>query len=128
MSDWIHFDYAVLRFVPQVHREQFVNIGVLIHARTTGRLLARIEPDWPRMEALGELPPRPEIERQVEALLAIARGDEDSGPIGLLPPSERFHWLTAPKSAVFQSSPIRSGRSQDLDQALQQLFDEQCGQ
>jgi hypothetical protein len=127
VSDWIPFDYAVLRLVPQVHREQFVNIGVLVHARTEERLLARICPDWHRLEALGALPSRAEIEHQIEALLAIARGGENAGPIGLLPPSERFHWLTAPKSAVLQSSAIKTGRTRDLDQVVEQLFEEQCG-
>ena len=50
---WIDYDYSIVRLVPQVHLEQFVNIGVILHARTEGALLARIEPDWNLAKAMG---------------------------------------------------------------------------
>lgn len=124
---WIDYDYAVVRLVPQVHLEQFINIGVVLHARTQEVLLARIEPDWRRAEAICSEIDRREVTRQVEGMLRIAAGDADAGPIALLPPSERFHWLTAPRSAVLQTSSVKTARTRDLEQALEALFVEQCG-
>jgi hypothetical protein len=123
---WIEFDWVVVRLVPRVHREQFVNVGVVLHARTAETLLARIEPDWERVHALGADFDRAEAERQLDGLRRVAAGGAAGGPIGLLPPSERFHWLTAPRSAVIQTSAVRPGRCRELGGALDRLFDEQC--
>jgi hypothetical protein len=123
---WTEFDWVVVRLVPRVHREQFVNVGVVLHARTAETLLARIEPDWDRVRALGAHFDRAEAERQLDGLRRVAAGGAAGGPIGLLPPSERFHWLTAPRSAVIQTSSVRPGRSTELGSALDRLFDEQC--
>ena len=68
-----------------------------------------------------------EVTRQVEGMLRLVAGDEAAGPIALLPPSERFHWLTAPRSAVLQTSSVRTARAKDLEEALEALFIEQCG-
>ena len=125
-SSWIDFDYAVVRLVPRVHREEFVNVGVLLHARVAEQLLARIEPDWERVTSIDAQLDRTEAERQIEGMLSIVKGGEGGGPIGLLPPSERFHWLTAPRSAVVQTSPVHHGRCRDLDAALDRLFGREC--
>jgi Protein of unknown function (DUF3037) len=124
--EWTAFDWAVVRLVPRVHQEEFVNVGVLLHARTVETLLARIEPDWARVHALAADFDRVEGERQLEALRRVAAGGTEAGPIGLLPSSERFHWLTAPRSAVIQTSAVRAGRARDLGEALDRLFEEQC--
>lgn len=124
--EWTTFDWAVVRLVPRVHQEEFVNVGVLLHARTVETLLARIEPDWARVHALAADFDRVEGERQLEALRRVAAGGTEAGPIGLLPSSERFHWLTAPRSAVIQTSSVRTGRARDLKEALARLFEEQC--
>jgi hypothetical protein len=126
-AGWVDFDWAVVRLVPCVHREQFVNVGVLLHARTTEQLLARIEPSWDALRAFAPDLDRAEAERQLESFRRVAAGGGEGGPIGLLPPSERFHWLTAPRSAVVQTSDVRPGRGEDLRAALDLLFDEQCG-
>jgi hypothetical protein len=123
---WIAFDWAVVRLVPRVHQEEFVNVGVLLHARTAETLLARIAPDWERVRALAPDFDRAEGARQLEAVRRVAAGGGDAGPIGLLPSSERFHWLTAPRSAVVQTSPVRTGRCRELQAALDRLFEEQC--
>jgi hypothetical protein len=123
---WVEFDWVVVRLVPSVHREQFVNVGVLLHARTAETILARIEPDWDRVRPIAADLDRAEAERQLDSLRRIVAGGPGAAPIGLLPPSERFHWLTAPRSAVIQTSDVRPGRCTDLRKALDRLFDEQC--
>lgn len=122
----IRFDWSVLRVVPKVHREEFVNVGVLLFAPTQECLLARIatEEQIAQRSAL-KLPES--VRHQLEAIRRIAAGAADAGPIAAMSPSRRFHWLTAPRSAVLQSSPVRVGLSHDLEETLEHLFEEQCG-
>ena len=125
-SGRIRFDWSVLRVVPKVHREEFVNVGVLLFAPTEEQLLARIADDA-HIAARSQLAVPPSVRHQLDAIRRIAAGDEDAGPIAAMSPSRRFHWLTAPRSAVLQSSPVRVGLSHDLDETLERLFQEQCG-
>jgi hypothetical protein len=71
---WVEFDWAVVRLVPRVHREQFVNVGVLLHARTSETLLARIDPEWACVQALAPELDRAEAERQLESFRRVAAG------------------------------------------------------
>lgn len=125
--DWIEFEWATIRVVPSVHREEFVNVGVLLHARRAEFLEARIRVPWERLEAIAQDLDRPAIERHLQAFELVTRGAEQGGEVALLPPSERFHWLTAPRSAVIQTSERRPGRAHDLAATLERLFEEQCG-
>ena len=117
------YDFAVLRVVPHVHIGTFVNVGIVLHARTAEYLGIRVltEPD-----ALRTLAPDVDTELLVKYLRCyegICRGDPAAGPIALLPGSERFHWLTAPRSDVLQSSPVHAGLAEHLDQTLAELFE-----
>jgi hypothetical protein len=121
---WEDYDFAVIRVVPHVHLELYENIGVVLHGRTSGFLDARVLTD---REALGRLAPGTDTElltEYLEALTGIARGDESCGPMALSPPSERFHWITAPRSDVVQCSKVRAGRSTDLEATLKHLYAE----
>ena len=125
-TGWIEYDYAVVRIVPKVHLCTFINIGVVVHSRVENFLDARIEIDRERLQALCAGLDIRTLERYAEAYLRVCRGGSDAGPIGLLPPSERFHWLTAPRSAVLQTSEVHPGRCRDLPETLERLFHEQC--
>ena len=121
-TDWADYDWAVLRVVPHVHVEMFVNVGVVLHARTRGYLGLRVARD---LDRLGRWAPGLDLDRlgrYLEAYHAVAEGGAGAGPIGLLPPSERFHWLTAPRSAVLQSSDVHAGRTRDPAATLDRLF------
>ncbi len=124
--DWIEFEWATVRVVPSVHREEFVNVGVVLHARRAEFLETRIAVPWDRLAALAANLDRDAIERHLQVFERVARGDDDAGEVALLPPSERFHCLTAPRSAVIQTSDRRPGRSHDLEETLETLFREQC--
>ena len=67
------------------------------------------------------------VGRFLAALEAVAAGGADAAPIGLLPPSERFHWLTAPRSTVLQPGPVRGGRATDPAEAFEALWAEAVG-
>lgn len=120
------YEWATVRLVPRVHREEFLNVGVILHSRTEEFLKARVEPGWERLESLLAVASRETAQRHLETFVARCRGSLPGDPVALLPPSERFHWLTAPRSAVVQTSPVRQGLAVDLDEELERLFREQC--
>src|SRR5688572_11641972 len=123
-SEQTLYNFAVLRVVPHVHTGSFVNIGVVVHARTLEYLAMEVVSDVAELkkrvpDADAEL-----LSRYLTVCKAVCAGDEMGGPIALSPPSERFHWITAPRSDVLQCSPVHEGLSSDPAAALQELFAE----
>lgn len=118
----VSYAFAVLRAVPHVHLGAFVNVGVILHARTEEFLGMKAILD---AEALSDRVKDADVEllaRYLRSMEAICAGDPDAGPVALAPPSERFHWLTAPRSDVLQSSPVHEGVCDDAAAALEELF------
>ena len=118
----VDYDFAVLRVVPRVHLGAFINVGVVLHARTAEFLALRVLTD---PAALRARLPGVDVEllaRYLRSLEAICAGDPAAGPVALAPPSERFHWLTAPRSDVLQSSPVHEGVCADPRVELDELF------
>lgn len=119
---WTAYDFAVVRVVPHVHLDAFVNVGVVLHARTAGFLGIRLLTDPVELAArVADVDPVL-LARYLDAHRRIVDGDPAAGPVALAPPSERFHWLTAPRSDVLQSSPIHGGLCEDPAQALADLY------
>ena len=121
------YDYATVRVVPCVHREEFATVGVVLHARTARFLAARLRRDAGWLAARCPNLDTGTLDRFLEAYERVAAGGPEGGPIGLLPPSERFHWLTAPKSAVIQTSAVHTGRTADPAATLDHLFTRHVG-
>jgi DUF3037 family protein len=117
------FDYAVVRVVPRVEREEFVNVGVILLCLSRDFLEARVELDRARVLALDPGADLATIESHLLAFTRISAGGEGSGPIGKLSRRERFHWLVAPRSTVLQVSPVHSGLCDDPGCALEDLMD-----
>lgn len=121
------YHFAILRAVPHVHLGAFVNVGVALHARTAEYLGVRV------LDDPAELARRvPDVDarllaRYLAACRAVAEGDPAAGPVALAPPSERFHWLTSPRSDVLQCSPVHEGVCDDPAAALDELFAELVG-
>jgi hypothetical protein len=116
------YTFAVLRAVPHVHLGAFCNVGVVLHARTAEFLgmlaitdVAELRTRVPDADA--EL-----LARYLAACRAICEGDASAGPVALSPLSERFHWLTSPRSDVLQCSPVHEGLGDDPERALESLF------
>jgi hypothetical protein len=120
----VWYSYAILRVVPRVEREEFLNVGVILFARTRRFLALRLALDEARLKALAPEADLVQIRRHLAALEAIAAGSPSGGPIAALPPSERFHWLTAPRSTVVQTSPVHVGWTTDPEASVEQLLDE----
>lgn len=116
------FDYAVIRVVPRVEREEFVNAGVLLFCLERDFLQARVEVDEPRLRALWPGTDVELVRQHLEAIPKICAGSPDGGPIGRLSLRERFHWLVAPRSTIIQVSPVHVGLCDSPEQALDELF------
>ena len=122
--NWVAYDFAVLRAVAHPHLGTFVPVGVVVHARTAEYLVLRTLAD---AEALRARVPDVDAEllaSYLSACEAVCRGDAAAGPVALAPPSERFHWITAPRSDVIQCSPVHGGLCDDPARALDRLFAE----
>ncbi|KRG71671.1 DUF3037 domain-containing protein [Pseudoxanthomonas dokdonensis] len=118
------YDYAVIRVVPRVEREEFINVGVILSCQRLDWLQARIELDARRLLALAPDADVETISRHLAAYPLICAGGPRAAPIGLLPSRARFHWLTAKRSAVIQASPVHMGRCDgDLGRILEHLMD-----
>jgi DUF3037 family protein len=117
------FDYAVVRIVPRVEREEFVNVGVILFCLSREFLEARVELDRARVLALDPDADLAAMEAHLCAVTRVSAGGDGSGPIGQLSRRERFHWLVAPRSTVLQFSPVHSGLCEDPARALEDLMD-----
>lgn len=114
------FDYAVIRVVPDVTREEFVNAGVILFCRTRRFLAAQIELDAARLAALAPQLDLDLVRQHLALIPAICAGE---GPIGRLGQAEAFHWLVAPHSTMIQCSPVHSGITDDPAATLARLMD-----
>jgi len=116
------YDYAVIRVVPRVEREEFVNVGVIVSCPQRGFLDCRIELDEARLRALWPEVDVDLVRRHLASIPAICRGGEEAGPIGKLPPRERFRWLIAARSTIIQASPAHTGRCTDPPALMEHLL------
>jgi hypothetical protein len=118
------FDYTVIRVVPRVDRGEHVNVGVLLFCFVRGFLGARVVVEPARLEALWPGLDLELVRRHVDAVVRIAAGEADAGPIARLPQRERWHWLVAPRSTVVQTAPVHSGVTADPEATLERLVDQ----
>jgi hypothetical protein len=121
MPERVKFDYAVVRLVPRVEREEFLNVGVILSCPARKYLDARIELDERRLAALAPSVDPEEARRWLEPILLVCAGGEAAGAIGRLPQRQRFHWLVAPRSTVVQTSAVHSGLAEEPEAALEHL-------
>ena len=115
------FDYAILRVVPRVERQEFINAGVVAFCLEKKFLGARIHLDEQRLRVLW---PDADVElarEHLEAVRRICDGDPAAGPIAKLPQRERFHWIISPRSTIIQPSPVHTGVCEKTDALLDRL-------
>ncbi len=117
------FDYAVIRVVPLVDRDEFVNAGVILFCRTRRFLGSEIALDRERLQALSPAVDLDEVEEQLSLIPLICRGGAAGGPMAELPLSGRFHWLVSPRSTVIQMSSVHSGICEEPESTLIHLVD-----
>src|SRR5215475_14184679 len=123
MRDQWTYDYAVIRVVPKVEREEFINVGVIVSCPARGFLEARIILDEQRLKALDATLDVESLRAHLATIPAICTGGKQGGPIGHLSQRERFHWLTAPRSTIIQTSPVHTGWCKNPTAVLEHLLD-----
>ncbi len=116
------FEYAVIRIVPRVERQEFINVGVILYCSSQGFLQTHYHLPQDRLLAFSPTLDLTELEERLGAFTKICAGRQQGGFIGQLPPASRFRWLTATRSTVVQSSPVHPGLCVDPAQTLTRLF------
>ena len=122
MHDHCSYDYAVVRVVPRVEREEFVNVGVILSCQAKDFLEARIELDEARVLALDPKLDLDTLRSHLASIPAICAGGAQAGRIGQLSRRERFDWLVAPRSTVIQTSVVPTGQAVDLGETMEHLL------
>jgi hypothetical protein len=123
VSDRKAFQYTILRVVPDIERGERLNVGVVVYSPELRYLGARTHVDAGRLHAIAPQIDAAELERHLDALVAVATGASDGGPLAALPQSERFGALAAPASTTVQPSEVHTGVCGDGEQALDELFE-----
>jgi hypothetical protein len=123
MPERVSFDYAVVRVVPRVEREEFLNVGVIVSCPARRFLAASFALDETRLAAFAPWLDPAEIGRWLEAISLVCAGDERAGAVGRLSQRQRFDWLVAPRSTVVQTSPAHAGLCEDPAVELAHLVD-----
>jgi len=121
VPEQFRYDYAVIRVVPKVEREEFINAGVILSCPGVSFLEALIELNESRLLALDPSLDLEMVKMHLATIPKICRGGDDAGPIGQLTQRERFYWLVAPRSTIIQTSPVHTGRCSDPAAALRHL-------
>lgn len=124
MSVLLLYEYAVIRIVPRVEREEFINSGLILYCREARFLDIRYKVDRKKILALN---PEADVQTLTELMVGIEKvclGDKNGGEIAKLTIAERFRWLTAQRSAMIQVSPVHPGLTSDPKEKLNQLYRE----
>ena len=115
------FEYAVIRIVPQVEREEFLNVGVILFSKQAKFLQTLFEVNEERLRAFCSNIDIAEIRRHLLAFERISNGAKDGGPMAALDMPSRFRWLTATRSTIIQTSKVHPGFCANLPATLQNL-------
>jgi hypothetical protein len=121
VQDQNFYDYAVIRVVPKVDREEFINAGVILSCPDKNFLQACTNLDEERLKTFSPGTDIELVKTHLDAIKAICAGSSEAGSIGKLSQRERFHWLTSPKSTIIQTSPVHSGYCRDPEEEIKNL-------
>ena len=124
MQETHSFEYAVIRVVPRVEREEFLNVGVILYCRTHKFLQTRIHIDENKLLTLSNRIDLGELGNHLDAFEAISKGAALGGPIAKLDIASRFRWLTAVRSTIIQTSRVHPGICSDPAEKLDKLFEQ----
>lgn len=117
------FQYAIVRVVPDIVRGECLNAGVVLLCRPKRYLGARVGLDAARLAVIAPALDPAVVQPHLDAIVRIANGDPDAGPIARLGIAERFHWLVSPSSTIIQPSEAHTGLCSDPAEELDHLFE-----
>lgn len=116
------YEYALIRVLPVIEREEFLNVGVIVFSKRTGFIGVRVTMDEGRFRAFRSEADLEQVKQNLHSFERIALGEPDGGPIAQLDPAERFRWLTAVRSTAIQTSRTHAGLCDDLEGTTERLF------
>ena len=118
------YEYAVIRLVPRVEREEFLNVGVILYSQSLKFLGIQYHINHDKLQHFADHSDIEEVEEYLKAFEEICRGSAAGGTIGKLDIASRFRWLTATRSTIVQSSKVHSGFCSDPEEDLKKLFNQ----
>lgn len=121
------YEYAVIRVVPRVEREEFINVGIILFCKNERYINVLFQIDFERLQTFSNELDCEQLEQNLKAFEAIAKGVKTAGPIAFEGIPERFRWLTAVRSSVIQTSRPHPGKCSNLELTVQRLLKEYVG-
>ena len=118
------YEYAVIRVVPRVEREEFLNVGIILFCKSAKFIKMRYSVNEAKLLMLSEDFDMEQLEQNLASFQKIAEGGKTGGPIGEFDIPSRFRWLTAIRSSAIQTSRPHPGFCDDLEETIQRLFEE----
>ena len=118
------YEYAVIRVVPRVEREEFINVGVVLFCKRKKFITVHYTVNEAKLQCLSPELDVEQLNLNLESFKKIATGSKQGGPIALLEVPERFRWLTAVRSSVIQTSRPHPGLCDDPESIALKLFEE----
>ncbi len=118
------FEYAVIRVVPRVEREEFLNVGVIVYCKRPAFLQTMYSLNEQKLLALFPGVDIAEIKSHLEAFEQISKGESKDSPIAALDIASRFRWLTAKRSTVVQTSAVHSGLCKNPEETVAHLHEQ----
>jgi hypothetical protein len=116
------FEYAIIRIVPRVEREEFLNVGVILYCKKLNFLETKYMLDENRLLSFYNTLDVVQLHEYLSSFQKISKGEKEGGPIGALDTASRFRWLTATRSTVVQTSKVHPGFCADAAEALTHLY------
>ena len=124
MQDKVKFEYAIIRVVPKVEREEFLNVGVILFCKRKKYLEVKYHIDPIKLSAFSNELEVIDLIDYLKAWEKVCKGKSDGGKLGELELPDRFRWLTASRSTIIQSSQPHAGLCENPDQVLSNLYEE----
>lgn len=118
------YEYAVIRLVPQVEREEFINVGIILFSKKQKFIRTKIVIPEERLKLFKCEMDLDQIKANLHAFELISAGSKAGGPIACEELPERFRWLTAVRSSIIQTSRPHPGKTADLEKEVERLFEE----
>ena len=116
------FEYAIIRIVPRVEREEFLNVGIVLYCKERKFLKTKYGINKQRLNAICAEVDCKEVEEHLESFEKISAGEKAGGQIAVLDMASRFRWLTATRSTIIQTSKVHPGFCEDPNQTMEKLY------
>ncbi|MEA5080750.1 MAG: DUF3037 domain-containing protein [Dysgonamonadaceae bacterium] len=124
MQEKYLYEYAVIRVLPKVERDEFINVGVILFSKRPKYIRMKYRLDINKFQLFHTELDWDLLSQTLRSFESICNGEDNNSSISKLEVDERFRWLTAERSTCLQTSVSQNGFSDNLDETLEQLFKE----